>query len=194
MPSERIQRRIDSLLDQAEQAADRKEWVASSEFAREALALDRENEDGRLLLQAAERMLGGAAATSARTPAALAPAPVPVAMPESFVAGRYSVRRFLGEGGKKTVFLAHDERLDRDVAFALIKTEGLDDVGRERITREAQAMGRIGAHPHVVTIFEIGEEQGAPFVVTELLGGGDVESLLTDGPVPLVRTLEIAKG
>ena len=52
---------------------------------------------------------------------------------------------------RRRVYLAHDEPLDRDVAFALIKTEGLDDVGRERITREAQAMGRLGAHPHIVT-------------------------------------------
>ena len=91
------------------------------------------------------------------------------------MAGRYAVRRFLGEGGKKRVYLAHDERLDRDVAFALIKTDGLDEVGRERIVREAQAMGRMGAHPHIVGIYEIGEEAGAPYVVTELLGGGDVE-------------------
>ena len=60
------------------------------------------------------------------------------------------MERFLGEGGKKRVYLAHDELLDRDVAFALIKTEGLDAVGRERIAREAQAMGRLGTHPHVV--------------------------------------------
>ena len=42
------------------------------------------------------------------------------------------------------MFLAYDALLDWDVAFALIKTEGLDEVGRERITREAQAMGRLG--------------------------------------------------
>jgi len=82
------------------------------------------------------------------------------------------------------------------VAFALIKTDGLDDVGRKRITREAQAVGRLGAHPHVVAIFEIGEEGGVPFVVTELMGGGDVEGQLetAGGPLPLGRTLEIAKG
>jgi serine/threonine protein kinase len=62
--------------------------------------------------------------------------------PDAFVSGRYQVKRFLGEGGKKKVYLAHDTLLDRDVAFALIKTEGLDDAARERISREAQAMGR----------------------------------------------------
>src|SRR5687768_6024907 len=142
-------------------------------------------------------------AGEAEAPAlAVAPIPIPsipgatTEQPKSFAGSRYEVRRFLGEGGKKRVFLAHDTRLDRDVAFALIKTDGLDDVGRERITREAQAMGRLGAHPNVVTIFEIGEEAGAPYVVTELLVGGDVEGLLQkqDGSLPLARTLEIAKG
>jgi serine/threonine protein kinase len=46
--------------------------------------------------------------------------------PTSFAVGRYQVKKFLGEGGKKKVYLAHDTLLDRDVAFALIKTEHLD--------------------------------------------------------------------
>src|SRR5688572_14904530 len=199
MPSERIQRRIDGLLDQAEQAADRKDWAASCDFAREVLALDASSEDAQLLLQAAEQMLGTVAAassTNAQAAASVSTSTMSLAtpLPSSFVGGRYHVRRFLGEGGKKKVYLAHDESLDRDVAFAHIKTEGLDATGRERIVREAQAMGRLGAHPNVVTIHDIGEEAGAPYVVTELMGGGDIEGLLekaTDG-VPLARTLQIA--
>ncbi len=50
-----------------------------------------------------------------------------VGQPTSFAEGRYEVRKFLGEGGKKKVYLAHDTLLDREVAFALIKTEGLDE-------------------------------------------------------------------
>ena len=60
--------------------------------------------------------------------------------PTSFANGRYQVKRFLGEGGKKKVYLAQDTLLDREVAFALIKTEGLDEVSRTRVTREAQAI------------------------------------------------------
>ena len=52
---------------------------------------------------------------------------------------------------KSRVYLAQDTLLDREVAFALIKTEGLDEVSRTRITREAQAMGRLGSHLHIVT-------------------------------------------
>jgi len=59
------------------------------------------------------------------------------------------------------------------VAFALIKTEGVDDVSRTRITREAQAIGRLGSHPHILTVFDLGDHDGQPFMVTELMGGGD---------------------
>lgn len=89
------------------------------------------------------------------TPAVPAQNPtIPARQPDSFADGRYRVKRFLGEGGKKKVYLAHDTTLDRDVAFALIKTEGLDDTSRQRIQREAQAMGRLGSHPHIVTVFD----------------------------------------
>jgi hypothetical protein len=85
--------------------------------------------------------------------------------PTSFVGGRYQVKKFLGEGGKKKVYLAHDTVLDRDVAFALIKTEKLDDGARTRIKREAQAMGRLGDHPHIVTVFDLGDHEGQPYMV-----------------------------
>ena len=87
-----------------------------------------------------------------------------------------------GEGGKKKVYLAHDTTLDREVAFALIKAEGLDDTSRSRIQREAQAMGRLGSHPHIVTVFDLGQEQDQPYMVTELMGGGDVEGLIDAAP------------
>lgn len=56
------------------------------------------------------------------------------------------VKRSLGKGGKKKVYLAHDSVLDRDVAFALIKTEGPSEVARTRIMREVQAKECLGDH------------------------------------------------
>lgn len=115
--------------------------------------------------------------------------------PTSFADARYQVKRFLGEGGKKRVYLAHDRKLDRDVAFALIKTDGLDGEALLRIRREAQAMGRLGDHPHIVSVFDIGEQGGQPYLVTQFMGGGDVESLIASAPdhhVPIERILEIA--
>ena len=110
--------------------------------------------------------------------------PVPPAreLPDTFDNGRYQVQKFLGEGGKKMVYLAHDETLDRDVAFALIKTDGLDSIGLTRISREAQAMGRLGSHPHIVTVFDLGQHESQPYMVTELMGGGDVEGVIEDAP------------
>ena len=82
------------------------------------------------------------------------------------------------------------------MAFALINTEGLDEVSRTRITREAQAMGRLGSHPHIVTVFDLGEHEGQPYMVTELMGGGDVEGVIedaTDHRLPPEQALDIAK-
>ena len=123
------------------------------------------------------------------------PAPALSEQPTSFADGRYRVKTFLGEGGKKKVFLAHDTLLDRDVAFGLIKTEGLDDAGRTRISREAQAMGRLGAHPHIVTVFDLGDHEGQPYMVSELMAGGDVEGIIEKAPdhrVPLDEVVDVA--
>ena len=87
--------------------------------------------------------------------------------------------------------------MDREVVFALIKTEGLDEVSRTRITREARAMGRLGSHHHIVTLFDLGEHEGQPFTVTEPMGGGDVEGVIEnadDGRLPLEHAIDIAKG
>src|SRR3972149_1079946 len=140
MSSERMQRRLDAFLDEADQAATRGDWQSVADKARAALAIEADNGDALTFLRMAEANLGAApTAPSAATALPLAP---PIEQPTSFASGRYAVKRFLGEGGKKRVYLAHDPLLDRDVAFALIKPEGLDEAARARIPREAQAMGR----------------------------------------------------
>lgn len=222
MVSERMQRRIDAFLDQAEAASDGGDWQQVAEKARAVLAIDAANEDAASFLAmavangvASEAALVPARSTSEDAPArsvieaaaiveqleaseGSAPSEDPPPDPAEFAGGRYQVLRFLGEGGKKRVFLAHDALLDRDVAFSLIKTDGLDDEGRQRITREAQAMGRL-AHQNIVAIYDIGEHTSPDgskqlYLVQELMGGGDVEGLLEDaeGGLPLPKALEIA--
>ena len=176
MASERVQRQIDRFLDDAEQAVSEGSWQLVIDTVQKALAFDPMNTDGLAFLAAAERALAIPPAASTM-PEPLQPTAVHHP-PRSFVSGRYEVKRFLGEGGKKKVYLAHDTTLDRDVAFALIKTEGLDDAGRIRIQREGQAMGRLGSHPHTVTVFDLGLEGDQPYMVTELMGGGDVEGAI----------------
>ena len=158
-----------------------RDWNTVRRCAQDVLAFDPDNRDAIALLAGAERALEAETATSGTSPSTPI-SPGSQAQPTSFANDRYQVKRFLGEGGKKKVYLAQDTLLDREVAFALIKTEGLDDTSRTRtrIQREAQAMGRLGSHPHIVTVFDLGEEQGQPYMVTELMGGGDIEGLIED--------------
>jgi len=122
--------------------------------------------------------------------------PPPSPMPTSFANGRYQVKEFLGEGGSKNVYLVHDTLLDRDVAFALIKTEKLDDASRTRVSHEARAMGRLGDHPNIIAIYDMGEEKDQPYIVIPLMPGGDVENLIKKAPerrLPIERAVSIAK-
>jgi len=180
MASDRFQRRIDRILDQIEDAADHRDWPAVRQGALDLLVFDPENSDAKNFLAAAQRALDAEAASPPPLDVSPATPVVESSEPTSFADGRYQVKRFLGEGGKKKVYLALDTTLDREVAFALIKSEGLDETSRARVQREAQAMGRLGSHSHIVTVFDLGQEQGQPYMVTELMGGGDVEGVIED--------------
>jgi eukaryotic-like serine/threonine-protein kinase len=104
------------------------------------------------------------------------------------------VRRALPEGGQKTVYLVHDTALGRDCALALIKTELLEADDLERLRREARAMAQLD-HPNIVTIHDIGDEDGQPFLVCQYVAGGDLQHALREagGPLPLDRALAIAE-
>ena len=92
--------------------------------------------------------------------------------------GRYRVRARLGKGGMGVVYLGRDEALDRDVAIKTLRLEGSpDDESRGRFEIEAKAAARL-QHPNIVTVFELGEDRGLPFIAMELLGGQDLETLL----------------
>ncbi|HVO22354.1 MAG TPA: sigma 54-interacting transcriptional regulator [Candidatus Margulisiibacteriota bacterium] len=119
------------------------------------------------------------------------------ALPATLGGGRYVVERLLGEGSRKRVYLAHDVQLDRDVAIGMVKTEHLDETGLARLRAEARAMGRLGDHPHIVTVFDIGEENGRPYVVSQYMPGGSVEDLLhatDDGRESRVESAGVCSG
>jgi len=135
MASERTKRRIDSLLDEAEEAIANLDWPIVQIRAQAVIALDPANQDAINYLAASERALSASATNLADQPATPTPATPdttpkepskePSGEPTSFANGRYQVKGFLGEGGKKKVYLAQDTSLDREVAFALINTDGL---------------------------------------------------------------------
>ena len=122
--------------------------------------------------------------------ATLADARPPESPPATFAEGRYEVIRFLGEGARKRVFLACDTKLDREIALAIVKTEGLDEIGLQRVRREAKAMARLGDHPNIVTVHDISEDENRPLIVSQFMAGGSLAELLdrTDG-----RRLSVAE-
>ena len=119
----------------------------------------------------------------------------PQGEPKTLASGRYVVQRLLGEGGQKTVYLIHDTALGRDCALCLIKTDLVDPDDLTRVRREAQAMAQLGAQPHIVTVFDLGEEDGRPYIVCEYVSGGDLRAVMSRnaGPLPLGRAIAIAK-
>jgi serine/threonine-protein kinase len=91
-----------------------------------------------------------------------------------------------------TVYLAHDLELERDVAVKVLNG-GLDEGGDAggRFRREALTVARL-SHPHVVAVFDAGEEDGAPFIVMEYVEGDGLDAILQDAPLGPDRALELA--
>jgi class 3 adenylate cyclase len=97
----------------------------------------------------------------------------------ALIDGRYRIEAFLGRGGRKRVYRAADvESPGRTVAIAVFDTEGIGEAALARSRREAQAMSRLGEHPHIVTVLGTGEHEGTPYVVSEYVGGGDLSGVL----------------
>jgi serine/threonine-protein kinase len=113
-----------------------------------------------------------------------------MSLPESI--GRYRVLDFLGQGAMGVVYRGRDEALDRDVALKLMSlAHGADPEARGRFQREARAAARL-QHPNIVTIYELGDHEGSPFIAMELLEGIDLQRAIEGGlrPDPR-RTLPI---
>lgn len=117
--------------------------------------------------------------------------------PGRLIADQWTIERTLGAGGMGVVYLAHDERLDRDVAIKTIHPSRLTRAGvRERFTAEARALARI-EHPNVTRIYSIGEIAGVPYFVMEYVPGRTLAELLDEGALerrPLADSVAILKG
>jgi serine/threonine protein kinase len=97
--------------------------------------------------------------------------------------GRYRLLAELGHGAMGTVYRGRDETLDRDVAVKVMSKGLADADGRARFLREARAAARL-QHPNIVVIYELGEHEGAPFMVLELLEGVDLQRAIDGGIRP----------
>ena len=94
---------------------------------------------------------------------------------------RYHILEQLGEGGMATVYKAYDTRLERDVAFKVLRTDlfgqaVLDQV-LKRFEREAKSLAKL-KHPNIVNILDFGEHEGMPYLVMEYLPGGTLKQKL----------------
>ena len=86
---------------------------------------------------------------------------------------RYRVVRHLANGGMASVWEAHDELLDRDVAVKILAPHlGEDGRARKRFQREARAAAGLSSHPNVVTIYDVGDFRDRVFMVMEIMRGG----------------------
>jgi serine/threonine protein kinase len=95
----------------------------------------------------------------------------------SVVAG-YQLEGRIGRGGMAVVYRAHDVRLDRWVALKILAPGfALDDAFRQRFIRESRAAAAVD-HPHIIPVFEAGEDHGVLFIAMRYVQGGDVGSLL----------------
>ncbi len=106
--------------------------------------------------------------------------------------GQYEIVDRLGAGGMGEVYRARDTRLGRDVALKALSGElSMDPQRLSRFEVEARSASALN-HPSIVTIHEIGQEAGAPFIVMELVDGKTLRELLYAGPLPLRRTVALA--
>jgi serine/threonine protein kinase len=88
------------------------------------------------------------------------------------------------------VYSANDIRLNRPVALKMILDPGNDEDSRKRFLREAQAAARV-THPNICRLYDVGEVDGRPFLVMELLEGESMSERLGRGPMPLAEALQV---
>ncbi len=93
----------------------------------------------------------------------------------------YRIVAELGMGAMGTVFLAHDEALDRSVAIKFARPHLIDDAFRARFLAEARAMARVN-HPNVLSVYSFGEHCGVPYIVMEYAEGGSLQRWLEANP------------
>lgn len=111
------------------------------------------------------------------------------------LAGRYRLIAPLGEGGMASVYRARDLRLNREVAVKVLRDELTRDADfLSRFQREAQTVASL-SHPHIVPVYDVGEENGSHFIVMEYVRGRTLKDAIeAGGPLPPPRAAEVVCG
>ena len=106
--------------------------------------------------------------------------------------GPYRIAGVIGEGGMGVVYRAKDTRLGRDVAVKVLTNVATEDRERlQRFEQEARATGMLN-HPNLLTIYDVGRDGGAPYIVSELLEGETLRDRLGRGPLAPRRAVDAA--
>jgi serine/threonine protein kinase len=106
--------------------------------------------------------------------------------------GPYDIQSLLGSGGMGEVYRARDARLDRVVAIKVLPASYSADAERlQRFVQEARSAAALN-HPNILSIFDIGEERGAPYIVSELLEGQTLRERIRSGPLSSRKAIDYA--
>jgi hypothetical protein len=106
--------------------------------------------------------------------------------------GPYEILAAIGAGGMGEVYKARDTRLDRTVAIKILpESLAADPQFRDRFDREARTISKLD-HPHICTLYDVGEQDGTSFLVMQYLEGETLETRLKKGPLPLDHALQVA--
>jgi ABC-type oligopeptide transport system substrate-binding subunit len=93
--------------------------------------------------------------------------------PNTLLQDRYRLLAEIGRGGMGTIYRARDQALERDVAVKVVSPSDLGSAGRTRLIHEARAAAQLN-HPNIVTVHDVGEVDGTPFIVMELVEGASL--------------------
>jgi eukaryotic-like serine/threonine-protein kinase len=116
-------------------------------------------------------------------------------MSTELIAERYELVELVGTGGMSSVYKAHDQLLERNVALKVLHPHyGEDDDYVERFRREARAVAQL-SHPNIVTVIDRGADDGRQYIVFEYVDGENLKQLLgRTGPLPIRRAIELGLG
>jgi Tol biopolymer transport system component len=111
-------------------------------------------------------------------------------LPNGTKIGPYEIRSPIGAGGMGEVYRAVDSRLGRDVALKVLpKTFACDADRLQRFELEARAVAALN-HPNILAVFDVGQQDGSPFLVSELLEGESLRVIVDRGALPQRKTIE----
>src|SRR5512137_1178675 len=115
-----------------------------------------------------------------------------MALPSGTKLGPYEIQSPLGAGGMGEVYKARDTRLDRMVAIKVLPPDvSGDHDSRARFEREAKTIAALN-HSHICTLHDVGEHEGATFLVMELLDGEPLRARLSRSPAAVPLTIDLA--